>query len=184
MKNNQGFTAIEILVVLAIMSVLIALVIANFPLARKQSHLSRATYMFGQDVRRAQDLAFSAIEYKDAQGLIKPVSGYGLYVNLDTLGNKKYLLYADKSPGNNMYDEDDYLIEIIDLNKNTPEIIIKQIDNVNGRLADININSLDIKARIHSLVNSSEPAKFIFALENEDTTKSIWVNTAGLVEVK
>jgi prepilin-type N-terminal cleavage/methylation domain-containing protein len=88
-SNKQGFTVIEIMVAVAIISVLIAVVVSNFSSSRLQFSLPEVAYRFGQDVRRAQGLALAAAEYKDASGVSLPVDGYGVYVDLTSLGDKK-----------------------------------------------------------------------------------------------
>lgn len=182
---SKAFTMIEVLVVVSVISVLIAVAISNFPSARLQFALSRATYKFEQDVRRAQNLALSSVEYKDENGVVQNISGYGVFVDIGALGNKKYILYADKSPGNQQYDGADYLIQTIDFSQNEPGIIIKQIDNVIGDSASVNLNTANLVTNVYQLDLPQNTAKFIFAIETQpEKVKSVWVNTSGLVEVK
>src|SRR5438105_589842 len=108
------------MVVITLIAVLLAVVVFNFPATKLQFSLSRVAYKFGQDVKKVQDLALSSTEYQDQSGQTYAVSGYGVYVDVSGLGNKKYIFYADKAPGNHQYDAQDYVIETIDFSTSEP----------------------------------------------------------------
>src|SRR3989344_6185679 len=128
--KQGGFTLIEMLVVLAVILILPTIVIANFPKIKMQCALSRAAHKFSQDVRVAQDKALSAITYKDASGTPQLVSGYGIYIDMSALGgDKQYIIYADKQPGNQQYDVSDYTVATIDLVIDEPGVVIKELQN-------------------------------------------------------
>jgi len=183
--ESKGFTIIEVLVVVAIISIFAIITISNFPVANLQFSLTRSAYDFQQDLRRAQDMAMSSIEYKDSNGVAQNIDGYGVHVDLEILGNKKYLIYADKSPGNQIYDIDDYVINIVDLDISEPGITIKQINNTLSNSVSFNLNSSDFVTTISQLAPNKSKAEFIFAIEKDwAKTKTVSVNIAGLVEVK
>ena len=183
--KEKGFTIIELIVVIAIIALFLIIVISNFPSAKLQFTLSRVTYKFEQDLRRAQDMAFSQVEYKDSSGTVQEVSGYGVYVDIDILGNKKYIIYADKIPGNQQYDVLDYLVETIDFSSTELGIVIKEINNVSNNKVSVNFNSSDFKTTITQLDQNQSSAGVVFALETDLTRKrSVLANTSGLVEVK
>ncbi len=176
---------IEMLVVVAIVAILPTIIVANFPQIRLQFALSRATYSFAQDTRRAQGMSISSNLYKDSNGNVQPVSGYGVYVNMDN-GNKKYIIYADVYPGNRQYDElIDYVVQTIDIAASEPGVIIKQLDNIFGNIVSINFNPPDPTTTIAQLFEQEHVLDVIFALESDPSiTKTVSINTSGLIEVK
>lgn len=182
-KDSAGFTIFELIVVIIIVSILLTILISDFSKAKLQFSLSRVAYKFSQDVSRAQNLAVSAVPYKDSFGTEQKVDGYGIYANLNSLGNKKYLIYADKNPGNQQYDSSDYIIETIDFSLTEPGIIIKEINNVTNNQASVNFNSADLTTAITQLNSGQNSAIFVFALVSDLTkTKSVVINTSGLAE--
>lgn len=183
--NQKGFTIIELLVVIGIVAILAVIVISNFSQIKFQLALSRVSYKFNQDIRRAQSMASSAVVYQDASQNEQPVDGYGVYVDLTNIGNKRYIIYADKSPGNEQYDVSDYIIETVDFSVNEPGIIIKQLDNIVGNNTSINFNISDLHTQIHQLNSGQNNVNVVFAVESNQTkTKIVSANTFGLIEVE
>ncbi len=184
--KNNGFTVIELLVVISIIVAFFLVAVPNFYKIKLQLSLSRVAYKFSQDVRRAQNMALTKSRYYDPSTKVEQsVDGYGIDVDLSALGSKKYIMYADKSPGNQQYDSLDYIVETIDFSSADPGIIIKEVDNVIGKSASINFNSSDLNTNIFQLLSLQNSATVVFALESDPAiTKSVLVNTSGLVEVK
>jgi len=183
--TQRGFTIIELLVAVAVISALLIIVISNFPYTRLQFSLSRVTHQFAQDVSRAQNMALSAVPYKDSFDVEQNVDGYGLYVDFDSLGNKKYIIYADRNPGNQQYDALDYVVGTVDFSSTEPEIIIKEISNVSGNNASVNFNSSNLTTTITQLNAGQNSVIVVFALASDLTkTKTVSINSSGLIEVK
>ncbi len=194
-KSGAGFTTTELLVVIAIIIFLLIVVVSNFAQIRLQFSLSRVVYKFDQDLRKAQNLALSASEYQGTE----VVAGYGVKIDLNNLGRKKYNIYADKitnlancnsnktncsgvnsCSGNEENDTLDYLVDTIDFSQTEPGIIIKEIIFLYGgggivagvTNASINFNSCDLLLR--TTITSSEAgppnsAEIVFALESDLT---------------
>ena len=94
-------------------------------------------------------MALSSVQYKDSSGNIRPIDGYGVYVDLSSLGDKKYIIYADASPGNQQYDAlTDYIVETIDFSATESGVIIKQLNNVPDTKVSINFNSSNVTTSI------------------------------------
>lgn len=183
--HKRGFTVIEMLVVLAIVAILPAVIIANFPQIKLQFALSRAAYSFAQNIRRAQDLSLSSLQYRDASHVVQQVYGYGIYLNLTDLGDQRYLLYADADPENQSYDSGDYIVENIDLAVSEPGVMIKEIDNVVGDTASVNFSPPDPVTTIGQLTSGNTSIQVVFALQNDPSvTKIVLINTSGLVEIQ
>ncbi len=179
--KQGGFTIVELLVVVVIISVLTSIIISNFPQAKLQLSLSRVAYKFEQDARRAQGMSLSYPQYKDSSGISHQVAGYGVYV--DMLNNKKYIIYADSLPGNQSYDNLDYVAETIDFSLTEPGIIIKQINNIVGSNASVNFAPPNPTTTITTALCQNNMT-VVFALESDLTkTKTVSINTAGLIQV-
>ena len=198
--KDKGFTIVELLVVIVIVSLFIIIVISNFPQIRLQFALSRVAYKFNQDLRRAQNLASSTVQFKDSLGTIQSVNGYGVYVDMDALGNKKYIIYADKPTGsttinaityptsNQYYDNADYSVETIDLSITEPGIIIKEIDTpTTSSSIGVNFNSSDLATTIEipQLLATKNSVDIVFAIQTDPTkTKTVSVNHSGSIVIK
>ena len=177
---SKGYTILELLVVVAIISVLSVMTISNFPQAKLQFSLSRVANQFEQDVRRAQQLALSSLEFTDSSDVVHSVKGYG--VNM--LNNKEYIIYADSldesGQNNQQYDVGvDYIVETINFSLTEPGIIIKEAvgDGVHFNppnpittfQSELELGNLDV----------------VFAFESDLTKiKTVSIHGTGLVEIK
>jgi|SRR3989338_3168069 len=184
----RGFTIIELLVVLAIILIIPMIVISNVPIIKLQFALSNATYEFAQDLRMAQNMALSPLEYKDSFGILQPIDGYGISIDFDDVGNVKYRVYADKKQGNQVYDPLDYIVKTIDLG-NRPGIVIKEIRtdefNRSSRQASINFSHANTYLSIYKNTKSQTMIEVVFAIDSDQTrTKIVSVNSAGLIEIR
>ncbi|MBX4200987.1 hypothetical protein KW786_02555 [Candidatus Parcubacteria bacterium] len=183
-ESGAGFTIIEVLVVAGIIVVFSTILISNFPKARLQFSLSRAAHKFEQDLRKAQGYSFASAKYTDPGGNLQEVAGYGVHV--DTLDNKKYIIYADAPPGNHLYDNEDYIVNTIDLSIIEPGVIIKEIRTIDGVDVSINFTPPNPITTISNISGQQlSNVDIVFSLENDDSkTKTVFVNGAGLIEIK
>ena len=184
--KEKGFTIVELMVVIAIIVILPMIVISTFPQIKLKFALSRVAYKFAQDLRRAQDKALFSVQYIDQFGTPQLVDGYGVYLNLSTLGNKKYIIYADKQPGNAEYDALDYIFETIDFSLDEPGVVIKELGGTFSDWMSINFKPPDSDTNIVHQFGKFQPSMaVVFALESDLTsTKTVSINSAGLVEVQ
>ncbi len=185
MEQKKGFTLIELLVVIAIMTVLPLVVVSDFPRIRLQFALSRAANTFAQNLRNTEDRSLSSTDFLDEFGAERAISSYGVYVDVNNLGNKKYVIYADAYPGNSYYDQLDYVIQTIDFSNDEPGIVIKEVVNTTNNMASITFIPPNPDVVIHELQDSNTSVNIVFAMEDDLTaTKTVTINTAGLVEVQ
>ncbi len=210
--EEKGITLIEILVVLFIIAMLLMILVSDFPKIQKQFALSRATYKFAQDLRRAQDMALSGQEIKKQGGAMLNAQGYGVYLNLSAAA-KKYMLYADLN-GDKSYnvgetgniDCDSYdagqntgdcVIETIDLGNNARGVFIKEINNTNNdQYVSINFNppnpTISISPDLATIngINGkkADRAGIVFGLDsdpiNSTNTRTVWIWASGLIEAR
>ncbi len=97
MKNkktnlDRGFTLVEMLIVLAIMSVVIGITVNGQRSFDRSIILSNTTYDVALSVRQAQAYGTSG---RVASGQI--ITGYGYGLDVQSLPTKKYVLFADTS---------------------------------------------------------------------------------------
>jgi len=207
-KSGAGITLIEILVVISIMILLSGILIADFPKIKRQFAITRSVYKMSQDIRRAQDMGFSGEQLKDVNGNIVRVKGYGVYLNLDRLGPKKYIIYADmdgdyrytittevgdilcNDPGySELKTGTDCVIETIDFSQAEPGVSITNILNIVGadgeakKEVDINFMPPNPTITITDLVETR--VHITFSLDSDSLiSRTVFVNTAGLIEIQ
>jgi Tfp pilus assembly protein FimT len=210
-KSESGITLTEIIVVIFIIALFTIILISDFPKMLRQMALSRATYDFAQDLRKAQDLGLSGIQLKDKNGyLITGVRGYGVAINISETPTK-YVIYADIASAadlagmrtsNYKYDGDtisqhcdqvvqqlpnlpatnDCIVDLIDLSKKDPSLTIKSINNIGGsNMTSINFTPPGPTTTIDGLVGNEVGVTF----KNTDLSERVVrINTSGLISIQ
>jgi prepilin-type N-terminal cleavage/methylation domain-containing protein len=84
MRKELGFTLIEFLVVLFIISLISGAALANYGSSKQRYYVSKATQQFASDLRRAQNMALTG----KIQGMTVP-QGYGIHI----VSSSQYLLF-------------------------------------------------------------------------------------------
>jgi len=175
----KGFTIVELLVVIFIISLISSIYLVNYRKGQKDMALLRAANKLAQDIRNTQNLAISAKECQPCGG--KVPFGYGLYLEQST---NSYFIYADTYPGspatgNGKYDSgNDVKIETFNLETG---IYIKQISL---SPLSVNFSPPDPKITIGGESNLTD-ATIILALTSDSLkTKTVYINKAGLVDVR
>lgn len=206
MKNSEkGITLIEIIVVIAIITLFSMILIADYPKIKRQFALSRAVYKFAQDLRKTQDLGLSGVQLKnkDGSGDIVNAKGYGIYINLSVPVNlnippsKQYIIYADTymptdymyTSGDYIIETGDYIIETVDISKGEPGVFISGIksgiNNISNNWTSINFNPPNPNTTIENLNPGENSIEIVFALSVDPLiTRAVSINTSGLIEVK
>jgi len=111
-KNRRGFTLIEMLAIIAIISIISGSLIVNWRKNEKKYEVQYTAQGIVQNLRRAQDMALSGKKYPGED--VPPA--YGIYFELST--KNSYLIFGDKT-GNNTYQKgSDTLVETISLDSN------------------------------------------------------------------
>ncbi|OGZ77706.1 MAG: hypothetical protein A3G45_01380 [Candidatus Staskawiczbacteria bacterium RIFCSPLOWO2_12_FULL_37_15] len=189
--SEKGITLVEILVVIFIIAALLTILVSDFPKIQRQFALSRATYKFAQDLRKAQDMALSGEEIKKPDGTIISVKGYGIYIdNRGNNGNnKEYKIYADLDDNARYTSEaEDYTVNTIDLNKDAPGVYIKDLYMIDNNYVSINFNPPNPAISISNLSAEADRAGIIFGLEsdpeNSINTRTVYIWKSGLIEAR
>ena len=173
LKRASGFTIIELLIVMVIISVLSVLVLTNYRSGQKKYALDQAAQKLVSDIRKTQNMSISGVEITGVCDESNSCDGYGLYADMN---NNFYIIYADKN-SNATYQLPDPIIETINL----PDKI--EIQNVTP-----------LPPKIHIFFKPPEPITFIngkddvgylgtivLGLVDSSLTKTITVTTAGLI---
>lgn len=89
-SQNRGYTLIELLMVVAIISIMAVAAFANYGTNRKNAVLRQEAQKLILDLRRAQNMAMNVSQLSSTE---IPLGGYGIRFVLSS-GN--YTIYADK----------------------------------------------------------------------------------------
>ncbi len=180
--EEKGITLIEIIVVIAIITLFSMILIADYPKIKRQFALSRAVYKFAQDLRKTQDLGLSGVQIKNSAGEIIVAKGYGVYINLSS--PTEYKIYADTSRDDEYTLGEDF--ETIDISKQEAGVFITAINNIGSyRYASINFNPPNPKTTIDNLESDKNSIEVVFALSVDQLiNRKVSINTSGLIEVK
>ena len=87
-KNNNGFSLIELLVVIIIIALISTIFLIGFRGGEEQFALQRSAHLLVQDLRQAQELAMRA---EDFDGSVSR-GGFGIHLESAT---SSYILFAD-----------------------------------------------------------------------------------------
>jgi prepilin-type N-terminal cleavage/methylation domain-containing protein len=197
---EKGITLIEIIVVIFIIGIFSVILVSDFPKIQRQFALSRAAYKLGQDIRRAEDLGLSGVQ------MASGIKGYGIFLNTFLVPNQ-YIIYADvngdqKYNGNFIFTDNDIcsqariptadcVIEKVDVTKENYSLQIKKIlyagETINsgvGKYVDINFSPPDPTVKINEIPDGVNKVGIVLELKTDPQTRVVWINRAGMIEVK
>ncbi|KPJ57142.1 hypothetical protein AMJ49_02480 [Parcubacteria bacterium DG_74_2] len=183
-KSGAGFTLVEILVVIFIISLLGVITFANYREGGKSIALQRAAYKLAQDIRRVQEKATAAEECPIALcGGPPPVIPARYAITFDIAYPSSYFLFADLND-NGKYettgDNPDRKIDVINLEE---EVRINQVFCGSVSKTDIWISFKSPDPRIEIRHPGECPKNGKIELITNSQTKTVEVNTAGLIEI-
>lgn len=199
-KIKNGFTLIEILVAITIITLMSVFFIPSYRKGAQQMALQRSASKLYQDFRRVQEMAISSRICTECLNnpASPPLRGYGIALTkleseplFPIANNKTYIIYAHNDTSNyyffNPYsDPPDVMVESISLEKG---VIIKDIiDLENGNsYVHFGVNFIPPEPTLgmecdvcgHQIIKT---ARIILSLEDNPTlTKTIYINAAGLI---
>jgi len=170
MKNGEGLTLVEILVIIAIMILLSAIILPGYQQGKRQLALARSARKLAQDLRRTQEMGMSAREF----GGIVPEGGYGIYFSSTTPSS--YILFADYNPQNQQYDGLSEMVEgPLELEKGVESESLNPPQD--GELAVVFTPPIPLV-----FITPDSSSAFI-TLTNDGQSSTVRVNKAGLIEV-
>jgi len=95
--KNKGFTIIEMMVTLSIITLLTVMVLAYSRQSESVTNLIRDSDKMVYELRRAQNLAMLTLQPTTTIGITPatPVCGWGIYINKEALPQTQYILFSD-----------------------------------------------------------------------------------------
>ncbi len=184
-----GFTMVEVVVMLAMLTLVGGIVLASFPRLSQRIHLQRVNQQAALGLRRAQNMAFAVRQVDTAAGRVIPPA-YGVYFNRNAPNS--YLVFADlrgqSGTNDGIYQAaTDVVVETVTLD---PGVRIGQlISDVGGgnQLQDVINISFSVPEARMSIANASglvgESAE-IFFTGALNATKSVLVRTSGQIRAQ
>jgi prepilin-type N-terminal cleavage/methylation domain-containing protein len=183
LKYQKGFSLLELLVSLAIISMLIGVFLANYRGGTRKTELAMAAQKLASDVRFAQSNGLGSAEY--ANGV--PDGGWGIYFE-KTVDDQQYLVFADLN-ANKKYDSGEAVVgsggSRVDLPSN--------VSIYNLKFGSYNVDRLDITFvppdPLTNIYNSTHtPAtttagSVILRESYSGATSTVDINSLGLIEV-
>jgi prepilin-type N-terminal cleavage/methylation domain-containing protein len=171
-NNSKGFTLVETIVVIAVVSILSIVMMANYQGSQKQQSVQRAAHQLAGDIRRAQNMAMASTE----QGGVIP-DGYGIYI---IKNSNSYILFADTNNNQSRNGTGDEDIELINFISGVEVFNISPPPAVH---ADIFFEPPDPTTYING--NSSAGKQTTITLKAQGTSyiKTVTVKTSGQIEI-
>lgn len=179
--KKKGFTVIELVVSIAIISMVTAIFLVNYRTVNRRSDLTMISQKVVTDIRMAQNYSLGLARYGENGSTNIPSGGWGIYLDLQNYGNNKYIIFADDN-ANGVYDSGEaninYGAALIDL----PENIIIQSLSVGSR-ANVTFLPPDPITTIKSELTSHPQLDIVIKDLRTNNIKTIRINYLGLVEV-
>lgn len=168
--NSKGFTLLELLVSVFIITMMSGLFLVNYESTNSRTQLINAAQQLASDIRLTQEYSLGSKEYK---GAISP-GGWGIRFQSDAANNTYYTIFSD-------VDEDMAYDAVEEYQKiNLPNGIT--IGSINtGTPTDVIFLPPDPEVYFNSLV--SPPTNSQIQLSDGNTTKTVLINYLGLVDV-
>ena len=162
-----GFTLIEMLVVIAVISILTAVVIIGYRDSGKKYALAQESQKLVADIRRAQNMAMSGAK------VAGQYYGFGVYA---AKNDNFYVLYGDKNGNHTYQPSDDTLITITIINN----VRIQYVSFSNHKL-DVFFEPPDPTTYLSGDSTHGLSSTVTLEVENTSLTKTITITTAGVV---
>ena len=159
-KNGAGFTLIELIVAIGILTMILSLSIANYRGSNQSTLVQLEAYRIVADLRKLQNMALSAIEFESSV----PSGGWGISY---TATANSYTLFADIN-NNTVYDGVGELHQTIDMDSN---IVFSNSGVITFEPPDPITNF------------SSAGSEQTIIITDNTTTQSVTVNLLGLIDV-
>lgn len=183
-KNVFGFTIIELLTIITIISILTSIMFLNWKSVGEDLKLQQAANKLTQDIRKVSEMALSAkvIDEKNPAKNFVPAGGYGIHLRIHP--SKEIFIFADCNddkrftPGNQCGSPGSKFEE-----KLSSLELAREIEIVNSDELDIVFKPPNPMVYINE-ASSGEETITIRLKSNPNKQKNIKINSAGLVYVE
>lgn len=183
-SNRNGFTLIELIVSISIITILIGIFLTNYRSGGKRTELIMTAQKMVTDIRMAQNNTLGSVEYNSQI----PSGGWGIYINT-TEDDSSYLMFADDDDinENSEYDVGEGDTALGARRYVLPRnIIIDSIDIKNIGITDnvhITFVPPDPITVIYDTFNTSTEVTITLKETRDNSTKDILMNSFGMIEV-
>ena len=167
-NKQTGFTMIELLVVMFIITLLTASVLVSYRSGQRKYVLTQSAQQLVSDLRQAQNMTISGVD-------ISSYHGYGIHAKDN---DNFYILFADEN-GDSVYKaSNDTIIKTVNL----PNLI--KIDSVSpSSKLDVFFKSPNPITYINNNFSIGQVGTIVLEIENTSLNKTITVTTAGLIQI-
>ena len=179
--KKLGFTLIELIVSVSVISMVTGIFLANYNSTNRRSDLTMTAQKMVADIRLAQNYALGLARYGLSGSLNVPEGGWGVHFDLQSYGNDRYIIFADDN-FNRVFDlaeaEISYGAQLTSLPK---DIVIESLSS--GSKADITFLPPDPITTITGSASNFEQVDIVLKDLKTNTTKTVRINYLGLTEV-
>jgi len=172
-NSRKGFTLIEALVVIFIISLLAISILASYKNSNKKYILLQANQKIISDLRKVQNMAINGTEIEGYCSTVDACFGYGIMFDLTSPSS--YILFADGN-GNETYNAGEGFETV-----NLPSTVIIQSIFPSPK-AHVFFEAPDPITYVNGDSGASASAEIVIQIQGTALTKTINVNTAGLIE--
>lgn len=187
-KSAAGFTMVEIVVMLGILTLISAILLTGFPNFNENAVLSRMQHELALSVRRIQNIALSVanVEVTEPGGTTVSASGLRTGLFVSTSANTQYVLFVDTNDDGKYRAADD--ARIGDVTSLQRGIKIKRLLNESGQSIDqatVLFDAPDASMRIVDNDGASAGSALTIELESPNLLliRSVSVRTSGQVSI-
>ncbi|MDO8500170.1 MAG: hypothetical protein Q7S66_05990 [bacterium] len=182
--GSRGFTMVEIVVMLAIIIIVSAIVLVNFPSVSASIALQRTVQQFSLKFRQAQNQALAVRLVLVQGGSIVPPA-VGIYISI--ADPTHYIFFADICPAapdnNKIYDSGcDIVIETVNVEKGIT--IAAMVDEMDSNQSAVSVVYTAPEARTfisNAFGTIGESVLVKFNTEAGNLTRSVRVRTSGQI---
>lgn len=180
--KKLGFTLIELIVSVGIMSIITGIFLANYSSANRRSDLTMTAQKMVTDIRLAQNYALGLARYGVSGSTNVPLGGWGVHFSL--ILKDQYLIFADND-GNSIYNlNEDDLTKGAQITKLPNNIIIDSINTLElDNNADVTFLPPDPITTITGSLATSSQVEIILKDIKTNALKTVRINFLGLAEV-
>lgn len=168
-KNSAGFTLTELLVIVAIISLMSTLMVVNYRSGERQFALQGSAHKLAQDLRRTEETAMSMRQFNCPSGTLK---GYGITFEAGAESYSLIVSCGDTPPFP--------VLETISLDKG---VKIEELRRNGNLVSPLNIFFYPPDPEVD--FGEGNKATITLYLENEpENKKIISVNKSGLITIE
>ncbi len=182
-QEKAGFTILEMIISLSMITMITALFIANYRTVEKRTDLIMTAQKLVADIHQAQNSSLGLVKY----GTEVPAGGWG--VSFSTLNNSQYTLFADLDSSGAGYmvmnsgeNSEYYGARITELSENI-EISAIRVGGDVKTAAAVTFLPPDPQTNIYDGVATSTTIDIELKETRNNSVKTVRVNFLGLVEV-